>query len=493
MRLLNLQIMSSNAFSCCQSLKTIRSFSLLFFILTIGLVSCKSDDNIVAVDTDTDGDGILDKQELANGTNKNNACDPPQNSGYTGFDSTNTIWSVSDCDTDGITNGDEISNNTDPYVDEVTDTDGDGLTNNDEQVAGTDPNDPCDPKQDSGYTGHNANNTLWSTADCDADGVANGVEISNNTDPYLDGTVFAVPEFSPKLSELLLFKGALADLRLNSTVHEYNMTTKLYTDHAIKLRTIALPENTQMTYNGEGLPVFPDNTVLAKTFYYFNDERNPSLGKKIIETRVLIKKNGAWQMGNYLWNDEQTDADLSLDGPTVNIDWIDNDGANRSVNYKVPIMLNCVQCHEKSGDNIPIGPKLRAMNFEHNGKNQIQYFIDKGLLTGAPEVSQIETLPIWGDASFTLEERARAYMDVNCAHCHQPGGLHDSNMQMMGGRPDLRYETVYADSNIDGFKADIKNRVNTSPAYGPSMPLVCITQIHTEGVQLIHDYIDSLN
>jgi len=473
------------------SLKSTRNFSLLAMVVVLGIVSCKSDDaTVVVVDVDTDGDGILDKQELANGTNKNNACDPPQNSGYTGFDSTNTTWLASDCDIDGVTNGDEISNNTDPYVDEVTDTDGDGVSNSEEEVAGTDPNDPCDPVQNSGYTGHISSNTLWSTADCDADGVANGVEISNNTDPYLDDTVFAVPEFLPKLSELLLFKGVLSNFELNSTVHEYSLATKLYTDYALKLRTVALPKDTQMAYNGEGLPVFPDNTVLAKTFFYYNDERNPSLGKKIIETRVLIKKNGAWQMGNYLWNNAQTDADLSLDGPIVDVDWIDLNGVNKSVNYKVPIMHNCIQCHQKSGTNIPIGPKLRAMNFEHNGNNQLQYFVDNGLLTGVPDISQIENSPIWGDASFTIEQRAKSYMDVNCASCHQPGGLHDSNV---GVRPDFRYETTYNDSNVEDFKADIKNRVNTSPAFGPSMPLVGITQIHTEGVQLIHDYIDSLN
>jgi len=34
--------------------------------------------------------------------------------------------------------------------------------------------------------------------------------------------------------------------------------------------------------------------------------------------------------------------------------------------------------------------------------------------------------------------------------------------------------------------------VETSPAFGPSMPLIGITQLHTEGVDLIHEYIDSL-
>ncbi|WKX74823.1 hypothetical protein [Zobellia laminariae] len=70
------------------------------------------------------------------------------------------------------------------------------------------------------------------------------------------------------------------------------------------------------------------------------------------------------------------------------------------------------------------------------------------------------------------------------------GGLHNSNE---GIRPDFRYETLYADSNVEEFKADIRARVDTDPAYGPSMPLIGITELHTEGVDLIQAYIDSLN
>lgn len=80
-------------------------------------------------------------------------------------------------------------------------------------------------------------------------------------------------------------------------------------------------------------------------------------------------------------------------------------------------------------------------------------------------------------------------MDINCAHCHQPDEMQDANI---GVRPDLRYETAFADSNIFEFKDDIRNRVETSPGFGPSMPLIGRTQLHTEGMALIQEYIDSL-
>ncbi len=66
-------------------------------------------------------------------------------------------------------------------------------------------------------------------------------------------------------------------------------------------------------------------------------------------------------------------------------------------------------------------------------------------------------------------------------------------MTQMLLRPDFRFETAYNDTNIESFKADIQNRINTSPAFGPSMPLIGITVIHTEGVGLIDAYIDSLD
>ncbi|GAB4508818.1 MAG: hypothetical protein Tsb004_08120 [Allomuricauda sp.] len=136
------------------------------------------------VSPDTDGDGIDDDNETNNGTDSNDPCSPTQVAGYTGYDSSNTIWSSADCDGDGLTNGEELTNGTDPYQGSV-DTDGDGISDDNEINDGTDPNDSCSPTQIAGYTGYDSSNTIWSGADCDGDGVPNGAEASNGTDPYL--------------------------------------------------------------------------------------------------------------------------------------------------------------------------------------------------------------------------------------------------------------------------------------------------------------------
>ncbi|MGB6152227.1 MAG: hypothetical protein WBG48_09560 [Pricia sp.] len=468
-----------------------RYMGLFICVCAVTLTGCKSDSTETEpiVDVDTDGDGILDADEVLNGSNKNNPCDPKPASGYTGYDKDNTIWLGADCDTDGITNAQELADSTNPFVDEQKDADGDGIADFQEIADGTDKDNPCDPVQNEAYTGFNPSSTIWASSDCDADGVGNGDEVAANTNPYLADVVYAKAEFLPTLSELQIFKGNPSELQVNSTTVEYSLITPLYSDYSHKFRTISLPEGTQMTYNGEGLLEFPDNTVISKTFYYFNDERDPSLGTKLIETRLLIKKGGVWSMGNYLWNDEQTEAFLGTAAPSVAVDWIDTNGENRSVDYKVPFSVNCTQCHNVNDVTRPIGPKARNLNFTFNGKNQLQHFIDRGWLASAPAIAQIEGLPDWEDVSMSLEARTRAYMDVNCAHCHQPGGMQDASI---GVRPDLRWETSYDDSNIFEFKADIRNRVETSPGFGPSMPLIGRTQLHAEGVALIQEYIDSL-
>ncbi|WP_396638431.1 gliding motility-associated C-terminal domain-containing protein [Maribacter sp. R77961] len=132
---------------------------------------------------DTDGDGINDAIEVANGTDQNNPCDPAQQAGYTGFNGGNPIWRAADCDNDGVLNGEEFDNGTDPYsISE--DTDGDGVNDATEIANGTDQNNPCDPAQQAGYTGFNGGTPIWRAADCDNDGVLNGEEFDNGTDPY---------------------------------------------------------------------------------------------------------------------------------------------------------------------------------------------------------------------------------------------------------------------------------------------------------------------
>ena len=310
----------------------------------------------------------------------------------------------------------------------------------------------------------------------------------NDSDDYIvlqDDPIIA--EFLPNLSQLNLFVGDLNTLAINSNMFKYELNTQLFTDYAHKLRIIGLPEGTALEYADDGFPIFPTGTLIAKTFYYNLDETNPNSGQKIIETRVLIKEETEWTIGNYVWNEDQTDAVLDQNQYNVTVDFVNETGDDVTVNYVVPGANDCTKCHSNSNNITPIGPKLRTMNFNVDGVNQLQYFIDNGQLINAPNPTQISSLPNWeDDINYSLEERSRAYFDVNCAHCHTTGGFCEFQSTL-----DLAFETNFDDTNIFQRRFSISNRMATySP--GISMPFIGTTMVHTEGFDLIQEYLDSL-
>ena len=107
-----------------------------------------------------------------------------------------------------------------------------------------------------------------------------------------------------------------------------------------------MPEGEAMQYNGNSLfPLFPDNTLISKTFYFYEDESNTASNKIIIETRILIKTEGTWKLGDYIWNDDMTEAIYSDDGMLVPISYLDTEGIVQEVQYQIPSNQDCISCH----------------------------------------------------------------------------------------------------------------------------------------------------
>ena len=311
---------------------------------------------------------------------------------------------------------------------------------------------------------------------------ASNTSMNTNVYSFTTAAPLVVPQFLPTLSQLNLFSGDLSDLTPSPYSFKYELNTPLFSDYAHKHRIIALPPGTTMDYVDNLFPNFPDNTVIAKTFFYFNDERDESLGKKIIETRLLIKINGVWEMENYKWNVGQTDANLDTTTEIVPVSYIDESGRTNDISYIIPSAQDCIDCHSNNDVVTPIGPKLRSMNFN----NQLQNFIAAGHLANLTDPSTVTVLPNWEDDSYTLEERARAYFDVNCAHCHTEGGYCEVQTLLR-----LSYETPFVDSYINEAKDDIDIRMQTyNPPY--TMPLIGTTIVHDEGYSLIRAYLSTL-
>ena len=296
-----------------------------------------------------------------------------------------------------------------------------------------------------------------------------------------------IAELLPSLSQTNLFTGNLSELTLNTNAFKYDIVSPLFADYAHKLRAMALPQGQTMQYNGSGIPIFPNGTLITKTFYYNNNEQDLSQGKTIIETRILIKEDDSLIIGNYVWNDDQTDAILDNDEHIIPISWIDEQGTTKNTDYVVPNQNSCIMCHSNSGDIIFIGTKLRNLNFDINGVNQLQSFINNGILIGAPNVDTIEALPNWEDNLISLEDRGRAYFDINCAYCHSDGGMCE-----FGSNLRLEFKTAFNETNISESQTQISARMQTySPGF--SMPLIGTTMSHTEGIDLVQNYLNSLD
>ncbi len=316
---------------------------------------------------------------------------------------------------------------------------------------------------------------------------------NNESNPSNKVNAFTVEEplsFQPVLSEMGIFQGTLSSLSPAEGVQLYEINSTLFTDYASKQRLIRLPAGQRLRYNNSDLlPSFPDNTLIAKTFYYNIDDRNPALGKKIIETRVMIKVENKWMVGNYIWNAEQTEATFRETGSIENISYIDLSGSTQNINYQIPSKQDCFTCHNNNGTTFPIGLKLRSMNFtpSYTAQNQLDYFTDNGLLEGVVS-GNISVLPDWTDlVNYDLPQRARAYMDVNCAHCHQPGGSVPPTFFL-----DFRFETPFENTGIYANRGEIAARFgSTVPTY--RMPQLGRTIIHTEALQMLEEYIDSLD
>ncbi|MFN3989931.1 MAG: SO2930 family diheme c-type cytochrome [Erythrobacter sp.] len=199
-------------------------------------------------------------------------------------------------------------------------------------------------------------------------------------------------------------------------VMPYELNVPLWSDGADKLRYIYLPEGTRLTADGEGLLQFPVGAAIIKSFAF-----GTGADQRLIETRVLLHRADGWVALPYRWNAEQTEATLALAGGRLDV----TTSAGETISYRIPNKNQCKECHSLNGAVIPIGPKAR---------NMAQSWLGAML----PEVpAKADSLPHWNtrkDANVKAEPLARAYLDVNCAHCHQPGGM-ASNSGL-----DLRWE-----------------------------------------------------
>jgi parallel beta-helix repeat protein len=241
---------------------------------------------------------------------------------------------------------------------------------------------------------------------------------------------------------LVLAKGAVP----------YDLNTALFSDYAHKLRTVWVQPGTVALSEGDEVLDFPVGTVLTKTFYYPRasggsgraaltlddmpgwDGAGLDLDRvHLIETRILVRREEGWAALPYLWDEGQTGARLARTGALIPLDLVDARGRTRPLNYLVPNTDECGACHvTDAGDREirPIGPRPRHLNrdfpYADGSENQLARLAAMGYLETSGKPAEAPRAARWTGResldAIDLEDAVRSYLDINCAHCHSPGG-----------------------------------------------------------------------
>jgi len=315
---------------------------------------------------------------------------------------------------------------------------------------------------------------------------------------------------APTLDAYRLFTDD-AGRRPNAGLTPYALNTPLFSDYALKQRYLYLPPGGTVRYRPEGAFDFPVGATLVKSFAYPADLRRPGDPARTLETRLLIRRKAGWVALAYVWNPEQTRATLKRAGVRLPVSFVDPAGRARRIDYAVPNANQCKECHSLDGEIAPIGPRAHNLNGDYpypgGAENQLAHWTRTGLLTGAPAPAAAPRAVAWDDAAARLERRARAYLDANCGHCHNPRGMASNsglNLNLEETRPaalGVGKRPVAAGRGSGGRAVSIApgdpdgsilvyRMASTEP--GVMMPELSRSLVHDEGLALVRAYVAGL-
>lgn len=217
---------------------------------------------------------------------------------------------------------------------------------------------------------------------------------------------------------------------------EYEVTAPLWSDGATKRRWLALPGDERIGFNAKGVWEFPVGTAFIKHFEMPLD----SGGTRRLSTRVTLHQEARWVGVVYRWNESETDAVLMTEGMDESIDL---GGSTQTWHY--PSSSECLGCHTSAAGRV-LGARTRQLGdpFSPPSPNGVQLddWNCRGLFDSeVDEASSYDRYAALDDTSADMGLKARSYMAVNCAVCHQPGGPAVGSM-------DLRFDPALPDMHL---------------------------------------------
>jgi uncharacterized repeat protein (TIGR03806 family) len=311
-----------------------------------------------------------------------------------------------------------------------------------------------------------------------------------------DAAILA-PGLPRTLSEFGFFRGA-GTANPSPQLIGYSLKTPLFSDYTEKQRFIYLPTGATAAVREDGKVAFPVGAAIIKTFGV-----GEGAAFRPVETRVLLHRASGWEALPYVWNADLSDATLKVSGTRLPLSVTRTSGLKADISYAVPNKNQCKECHQSGSQIVPIGPVWMNMQFA-DPRTQNRF-------TGQAALprSRTKPWPVWNDAaSGSLDDRARAYLHANCAHCHNPAGS-ASNSGLF-----LSYSDAPADVALGVYKrpvaagrgsgghdfaiapgkpdSSIMVHRMASIEPGVAMPEVGRSLVHEEGVALIREWISSL-
>jgi uncharacterized repeat protein (TIGR03806 family) len=341
--------------------------------------------------------------------------------------------------------------------------------------------------------------------------------------PYLRMPTNVHGKIPQRLSQTGAFENT-TNLSPETFLLPYDLNVSFWSDGAEKTRWVSIPAGEKIKFSPTGEWTFPRGTVFVKTFFLATNESNLNSQHRL-ETRLLVCDDTGGVYGvTYKWRADNSDADLLETNLTENIS-IATATATRTQPWYYPSRADCLTCHNANAGFV-LGVNTRQLNRDRNaGLRPGSSVIDSqraGSETGAPQnqlvawknlglfdtnfsdadVKFFSKLAAADDLSRPLEDRARSYLDANCAQCHRPNGTvaffdarYDTPLagqKIIGGRVliDQRIDSARVIAPNDIWRSILFMRANTTEAF--KMPMLARNTIDEHGMKLLREWIESL-
>jgi uncharacterized repeat protein (TIGR03806 family) len=312
------------------------------------------------------------------------------------------------------------------------------------------------------------------------------------------------------LDEWRLFSDAAHQVPADGVL-PYEVIAPLFSDYTSKHRFLWVPPGKTITYRDDGAWDLPVGGIAIKTFAYPLDARDPDLGERVLETRLLVRTEAGWEPHTYVYQPDGS-ALPKVAGTFIQASWIDAEGVTQEHRYVVPSTDECQQCHGTKPATRLLGVKTAQLDRPGlDGEEQLDRFAAAGWFATAPppKAQRSRFADPFGDADLSL--RARSYLDANCAHCHSVAG--DANSKALyldfastdPAQPDANWGACKVPTSAGGSTCG--NVYDLVPGSAATSVMICRMEstrgadqmppigrglVHEEGLDVLRQWIDAM-